>query len=68
MSKQTPQRSLRVGDALWSAFLDSVRAQQSNASDSLREHMINTVAEAGVHRIEDVLARDAVERLTRGGA
>lgn len=68
MSKQTQQRSLRVGDALWSAFLDSARAQGSNASQILRERIISTVAEAGVHRIEDVLARDAMDQLTGGGA
>lgn len=67
MSKQTQQRSLRVGNALWSAFLDSARAQGFNASQILRERMVATVTEAGVHRIEDVLARDAMERLTGGG-
>lgn len=67
MSKQTQQRSLRVGDALWAAFLDSARAQGSNASQILRERIITTITEAGVHRVEDVLAKDAIERLTGGG-
>lgn len=67
MSKQTQQRSLRVGSALWDAFLDSARAQGSNASQLLREKIIATIAEAGVHRVEDVLAKDAIERLTGGG-